>query len=190
MGKAKGPTYRVGFRRRREHKTRYKKRLALLKSRKPRLVVRKTNRGIIVQVITFYPEGDRTVVMKVNKHLEKLGWPAKRNTPTAYLLGYMAGKEALKKGIQEVVLDIGLHSPTKGSLVFAALKGAMDAGLKAKLGMELDESRIKGEHIAEYAKLLKEKGLYEKAYSAYIKKGFKPEELPQLFESIKAKLEG
>ncbi len=190
MGRAKGPTYRVSFRRRREHKTRYKKRLALLKSRKPRFVVRKTNRGIIVQVILFHPQGDRTVVMKVGKHLKALGWPAKRNTPTAYLLGYMAGKEALKKGISEVVLDIGLHSPTKGSLVFAALKGAIDAGLSAKLGMDLDEKRIKGEHIAEYAKLLKEKGLYEKVLSGYSKEGFKPEELPKLFESVKAKLEG
>ena len=38
-----GPTYKVAFKRRREQKTDYKKRLAVLKSKKDRVVLRVTN---------------------------------------------------------------------------------------------------------------------------------------------------
>jgi len=49
-------------------------------------------------------------------------------------------------------------TPVKGSRVFAALKGAVDAGLKVPHSESIlpDESRIKGEHIAAYAKSLDE----------------------------------
>ena len=47
---AKGPRYHVPFRRRREGKTDFRKRLRHLQSGMPRLVVRKTNTKVIVQV--------------------------------------------------------------------------------------------------------------------------------------------
>ena len=61
MTKAKGPTYEVPFRRRREKKTNYEKRLALVKGEKPIMVVRRSNRYITVQFVEFNPKGDKTV---------------------------------------------------------------------------------------------------------------------------------
>jgi large subunit ribosomal protein L18 len=46
-----GPRYRVPWRRRREGKTNYYKRLKLIRSGKPRLVVRRTNKYIIAQIV-------------------------------------------------------------------------------------------------------------------------------------------
>ncbi len=187
---ANSPTYRVPFRRRREGKTKYKTRFALLKSRKPRIVVRKTNRDLIVHLVTYSPEGDVTKARVTKKELEKHGWYVKPNTPTAYLYGILLAKKALKLGIKEAILDIGLHTPTKNSVVFAVAKGALDGGLNLKLGTELDENRINGSVIANYAKSLKEldENKYKRVFSTYLKRGIKPEELPKLFEKVKAKL--
>lgn len=131
MSKAKSPKHVVYFRRRREGRTDYAKRLALIKSRTTRMVVRKTNSAIIIQFINFAFGGDRTAVTVHSGKLAKLfSWPAKRNVYTAYLAGLYAGKEARKKNISDFILDIGLQRPTKGSVLFAALKGVIDAGLK------------------------------------------------------------
>ena len=56
-------------RRRLESKTDYKSRLALLKSEKPRLVVRKTNRYIIVQIVSSEIAQDKILVGKTSKKL-------------------------------------------------------------------------------------------------------------------------
>ncbi len=190
MAKATSPNYRVGFRRRREGKTKYRTRFAMLKSRKPRLVVRKTNRDLVVHIVNYYPEGDRTLLKVTKKDLEAKGWVVNSNMPTAYLYGLLIGKKAKEKKIEEAILDIGLHTPTKNSIVFAVAKGANDGGLKVKLGAELDENRVKGEHIAEYAKQLKEKDKkrYEQQFSHYLKNSVKPEELPKKFEEVKEKI--
>ncbi|VVB65434.1 50S ribosomal protein L18 [Candidatus Gugararchaeum adminiculabundum] len=148
MGRARGPTYSVKFRRRRESLTNYSKRLALVQSETPRLVVRKSNRGVRVQFIEYDAPGDKTIAAADSKALVKMGWPAKCNSPTAYLTAMLAAVRAKKKGISKFVLDIGLNSPSKGSVVFAALKGALDAGLQANAGEGLfDEKRIRGEHL-------------------------------------------
>jgi large subunit ribosomal protein L18 len=146
MTKAK-TSYIVKFRRRREQETDYKKRLALLKSGKPRLVVRKTNREVIVHLTTYNEKGDITHVHVSKKQLSSLGWNAKCNTPTAYLTGFLAGKLALKKGFKEAVLDISMNTPTKNAIVFAAAKGALDAGLSIPFSAEISEERIKGKHL-------------------------------------------
>ncbi|MDD1717818.1 MAG: 50S ribosomal protein L18, partial [Methanoregulaceae archaeon] len=49
---AAGPRYFVRFRRRREGRTDYYRRMKLIVSDRPRMVVRRTNRQIIVQLIT------------------------------------------------------------------------------------------------------------------------------------------
>jgi large subunit ribosomal protein L18 len=137
MTRAEGPSFRVYFRRRREGKTNFAKRLALAKSGKTRMVVRRSNKGILVQFIDFDPRGDRTLLTVSGAHLTKLyNWPSKRNVWTAYLAGLMAGKMAHKKGIKEFVLDMGMYVPSKGSVVFAAQKGASDAGLSTILDKE------------------------------------------------------
>ncbi|MFH1106726.1 MAG: 50S ribosomal protein L18 [Candidatus Micrarchaeota archaeon] len=149
MAKATGATYDVHFRRRREGRTDYAKRLALLKSGMPRLVVRKTNRHVTVSITENGEKGDRTVVSRSSAALEKLGFKGKCNTPSAYLTAMLCAKEAAKKGVKEAVLDIGLHKATKGSLVFAAAKGATDAGIAVSLGNEIapSQERIEGKHM-------------------------------------------
>ena len=147
---AHSPTYKVKFRRRREGVTNYRKRLKLLYSGLPRAVVRKTNTRIIVHIVEYAEKGDRTLVYFSSDLLKKYGWELPhRNIPSAYLTGYVVGALALKKGIDSAVLDIGLHRPTKGAKVFAALKGMVDAGLDIPHSEEIlpDESRIKGVHI-------------------------------------------
>jgi len=157
---ARNAIYRVKMRRRREGKTNYRKRLAYLKSGKPRAVVRKTLKYIIVQIVEYHEDGDKILVGVNSSHLRKYGWRGSfKNTPAAYLTGYLAGKLALKKGINEAVLDIGLQSPVKGSRVFAALKGLVDAGLDIPHSEEVypSEDRIKGEHISDdVAKMFEE----------------------------------
>jgi len=133
MSRAKGPRFRAPFRRRRQGKTNFAKRLALVKSGKTRMVVRRSNKNIVIQFIDFGPEGDKTLLTVSGTHLAKLhGWPSKRNAWTAYLAGLMAGKMAQEKGVKEFVLDMGMYVPSKGSVIFAALKGAADAGLSTK----------------------------------------------------------
>jgi large subunit ribosomal protein L18 len=190
---ARGPRYKVPFRRRREGLTNYRKRRKLIISRKPRLVVRKTNKHVIAQVVVAKPHGDVTVVGADTRVLAKFGWKGdENNTAAAYLLGLVVGYKARSRGVREAILDIGLHRPTAGARVFAVLKGALDAGLEIPHGEEIlpDEDRIKGMHVAEYAKKLKEENpeLYKTRFSRYLQRGLAPEELPTHFEEVKKKI--
>jgi large subunit ribosomal protein L18 len=186
MGKATGPIYTVPFRRRKENLTNYRKRLALLKSMKTRMVVRSSNRNILVQFINYSDKGDVTIAAANSKELVKMGWQSRRNTPTAYLTALLAGVRAKGKGVGEFVLDIGLATPSKGALVFAAIKGAIDAGLKTKYEESvLDAARIRGEHLAKYAESLKGKPEYGKIFSSYIKANVQPEGIPEIFDRVK-----
>ena len=120
---ATGPKYNVAFKRRRKNQTNYVKRLALIKNKNPRMVIRKSGRGIVVQFIEFSSKGDKVICGINSSSLKKFGWMPKRNSPTAYLCGLFAGKQALKKGIKEFNLDIGMNVPTKGAIIFSALRG-------------------------------------------------------------------
>jgi large subunit ribosomal protein L18 len=147
------PTYKMPFRRRREGKTDYKKRLKLLLSKKPRLVVRKSLKYIRAHIVEFDKKGDRTLAFAFSKELKKFGWNyACDNLPASYLTGLLIGKRALEKGIKEAVLDLGLSPSTKGSRIYACVKGALDAGLKVKVSEKVlpSEERIRGLHIASY----------------------------------------
>lgn len=184
---AKSARYRVRFRRRREGKTNYRKRLKLLLSRKPRLVIRITNTRVIAQIVEYNNVGDKVLVTADSKMLEKYGWKGDlNNTPAAYLTGLIVAKKAAEKGINEAVPDIGLASPVKGSRVFAVLKGAVDGGLEVPHDPDVfpDDSRVRGEHIAEYYSMVPER------FSEYEKRGLKPSELPEHFDEIKASIAG
>ena len=189
-----GPRYRVPWRRRREGKTNYYKRFKMIKSGKVRLVARKTNKHVIAQFVEARIEGDHTLAAAHSRELVKLyGWKGDtNNTCAAYLVGFLAGARALKKGIREAVLDIGLHAPDRGSRVFAVLKGAVDAGVSIPYGEEIlpDEDRIRCEHIAEWAKRLAEEDpeFYQRQFSKYLERGLKPEELPSHFEEVLARI--
>jgi large subunit ribosomal protein L18 len=152
MKMATGPRSRVPFRRRREGRTDYRHRAALLRGRTIRLVVRKSNRHIRVQFIEYLEKGDMVIASAVSKELEELGWTGSgKSTPGAYLTGMLAGKRAKEKGLNGAVLDIGLREPTKGAVVFAAMKGAVDAGIEVPHGEEMlpSKDRLSGKHMKE-----------------------------------------
>jgi len=148
-----GPRYHVKPRRHREGRTDYRRRLRLLKSRKTRIVVRKSNKNIIVQFVEYSPEGDKINISVVSNDLIKnYNWKySVSTTPAAYLTGLIAGKKALDKGLKEGILDIGRYRPTNGNKLFAALKGVVDAGVQCPYDEEMipSEDRILGKHLDE-----------------------------------------
>lgn len=159
---------RIPPKRRRLGLTDYRKRLKLVKSGLPRLVIRRTNRYLITQVIKSKLGGDETLITVTSKKLADYGWRASfKNTPAAYLTGFLAGLLAKKKGIEKAVVDIGLHRAVKGSKVFAVVKGFIDAGVEVAASEEVfpDEDRIKGVPIMEYYKSIKESGVETTQFS-------------------------
>ena len=191
---AKGPKYSVPFRRRREGKTDYRARRALILSKMPRIVARGSLKHMTVQIVNAKVEGDEVLASAHSKELVRdYGWKgACGNVPAAYLTGLLCGLKALQKGIKKAILDIGLRTPVKGSRVFAVLKGALDAGLEVPHSEEIlpDDSRIKGEHIANYAKMLASENPeeYNRRFSEYLAKKLKPEKLPEHFAKVKEKI--
>lgn len=191
----RGPKYIVKYRRRRKGLTNYKKRLALLKSGKLRFVVRKSNNATTCQIIEYYPDGDKTLISSSSLILKKYGYKGNcGNVPAAYLTGLMCGLKAIKKGINEAILDAGLYTLTKGSRIYAALKGAIDSGLKIPHDEEIlpKERIVQGYHIQNYAKILKEKDPenYEKRFSKILKRGLEPEKFVEHFLEIKKRIIG
>ena len=188
---AQGSRYKVAFKRRREGKTNYGARLKLIGLDKHLLVVRVTGNHTIAQIIDVQLEGDQTLVSAHSQELKNMGWLASgKNTSAAYLTGYLCGKKAIKEGIEGAVLDMGLATSTKGSRVYAVLKGAIDAGLEVPHNDVIlpSEDRITGEHISQYAESL-DKAEMEKKFSQYIQRGLAPKDLPDHFQSIKEKIE-
>ena len=182
----------VPYRRKREAKTNYKKRLALLKSGQSRLVIRKSSNMIITQLITYHPDGDKVVVAVTSSELKKQGWNChKANIPSAYLTGLLLGVKAKKAKVDKAVLDLGLQIPIKGGRLFAALKGAVDAGLDvthSPAALPSDE-RVSGKHISDYATSIKsDSQKYSKQFSGYVKENIKPEDMGKMFEESKKKI--
>lgn len=189
---AKGPRYRVPYRRRREAKTDYKARRILATSDRPRFVVRPSAKNITIQLVESRIEGDYILAQASSKELEGYGWlGSRKNTPAAYLLGILAGRKALKGGIKEAILDIGLSRPTKGGRVFAAVKGALDAGLEVPCDSEIlpEPSRIEGKTISDYSKMIEDPHDFERLFSGYVKRGIRPQGLPGHFKEVKARIE-
>jgi large subunit ribosomal protein L18 len=150
---ATGPRYKVAFRRRREGRTNYHVRYRLILSKKPRVVVRKSNENMIIQLVVAEMTGDKTLLTVTSKELEQFGFAHhKGNLPSAYLTGLLFGKKMQALGQSEAIADIGLHASTKGGRVYAAIKGVVDSGVTVPHSPEIfpDEERIRGEHIKEY----------------------------------------
>ncbi len=181
---AHGTNYKVAFRRRREGKTDYAARIKLVDYEKSRLVVRVSNAHATVQVVDYAPEGDITVASAVSKQLSKYGYlGGSSNLSAFYLTAYLCAKRALANGVENAILDIGLKSPIKGSKVFAALKGAVDAGLEIPHGDFIfpEYERIRGEHSANYAESLEDDEVKEK-FSNYFERGLNPVDLTENFD--------
>jgi large subunit ribosomal protein L18 len=187
---AKNASYRVQLRRRREGKTDYQARKALVTSRRPRLVTRASLKNVEAQIIIAKPHGDEVLAAANSRELiKKFGWKAPTgNVPAAYLTGLLVGLKAKAAGITEAILDLGLVSPTKGSRIFAVLNGVVDAGVDVPHSDEkIVKERVKGEHIAKYAKNL---GAGSEEYTAkftqYTAKGVAPEKIGEHVSKVKA----
>lgn len=156
--------YQTKYKRRIQGKTDYKARKALIlqdrnkyASPKYRLVVRRTNRRIICQLVYATLKGDRVKCEAQSTELINYGLKAGlTNYPAAYCTGLLLARRLLRDnnldsahvGVEEAdgqefhieneglerrpfkaLLDVGLVSTTTGNRVFGALKGAVDGGL-------------------------------------------------------------
>jgi|TARA_B110001452_G_scaffold250068_1_gene238045 large subunit ribosomal protein L18 len=151
----RGTRRRSIFRRRKAGLTDYRRRLKLLRGRKPRAVVRVSNSRTVCQLVDWSASGDLVKLSVTGSELsKKYGWPedfSKKSVPASYLVGYAMGKAAVAQGAKEAILDIGLAASTPGNRVFSALKGMVDAGLEIPHSDDIlpDESRISGTHISD-----------------------------------------
>lgn len=151
-------------RRRKEAKTDYQLRLGLLKSGKPRIVVRKTNRYIIVQLVHSEIAQDKVIINLSSKDLLQHGWPkdksgSLKSRPAAYLTGFLMGKKVPADN-KEAILDIGMQRNVKKSRIYSVLKGLVDAGMKLSYNEEIvptEEELTKKEDLLNLVKKIKEK---------------------------------
>jgi large subunit ribosomal protein L18 len=177
----------VLYRRKREGRTNYKKRLLLLKSRKLRLIIRKTNTQIILQLAQYMPDGDRILCGVSSSSLAKLGWKYScKNLPACYLAGLMLGKKALAKKLKEAILDVGLQTPVAGSKIYAALKGVIDAGMEIPASEDVFPApeRLLGKSISAFFSSSKN----PVQFADYKKKGADPGKLQQDIDDCKKKI--
>lgn len=126
-------TSRTIKRRRTECKTDYRRRLILLKSNRPRLVVRKTNKFIIAQIVSSEIAQDKVIINVTSKDLLQSGWPKEnvgslKSRAAAYLTGFLIGTKAKGK-LKEAILDLGMHRSLAGSRIYSVVKGVIDAGV-------------------------------------------------------------
>merc|ERR1711935_242895 len=127
-------------------------------SRKYRLVARRTNKGIIAQIIYSTMTGDRVLSSADSFELRGHGLTAGlTNYSAAYATGLLLARRLLKQvGLNDIykanddvngeyfnvdediddnkkpfkaLLDVGINSTTTGARVFAVMKGACDGGL-------------------------------------------------------------
>lgn len=139
--------------RRLKNKTNYRKRLVLLKGKSPRLVIRKTNRYIILQIVESKNAQDKIAFSVNTKELLKSGWPKEKegslkSLPAAYLGGLLLGKK-VGKIKERIILDSGLIPSTKGSRIYSAVKGVADSGLNINYDESIipSKEKIEGEGI-------------------------------------------
>lgn len=181
------------FRRRREGKTNYHVRKKVLLSRLPFFVIRIANKNAILQIMEAKIEGDKVIASVHTKQLQKFGWPfSRKNTPACYLAGLTLGLRAKEKVNSDIIVYMGTSPYISGSRATAAIKGLLDAGLSVRVDPETfpDEGRIKGEHIVEYARKLRELdfSLYNRRFSNYVREGLNVEDMPKIFEEVKQKI--
>lgn len=145
--------FKTMHRRRRMNRTDYRTRLKFVKSKKIRIVIRKSLSHTRMQFIEFNTDGDKTIVTACTSGLGKFGWKTGTgNLPSAYLVGLLAGKKAKEKNITEAILDIGLQRSTKGNRIYAALKGLVDSGININHDKKMfpSDERISGKHIKNF----------------------------------------
>lgn len=122
-------------RRRKEAKTDYVARLGMLKSKKPRIVVRRTNQYIVAQLTSSRLAQDKVDIAVSSKDLIAQGWPAKlhgslKGLAAAYLTGKLLASK-MPKGA-DVIVDFGMQRNHAGGRLAAVVKGLVDGGVAVK----------------------------------------------------------
>ncbi len=148
----KNNRYALPYRRRRSQKTNYLKRLNMLKSRKIRLVVRKSNMHTLVQCVQYFPDGDKVLLSASTKDLSSYEWNYSTSSiPAAYVAGLLLGKKALDAGLADLIVDLGMQVPHKQGRLFAAVFGVQEAGVSVSVSDEAlpPSERVNGSHINE-----------------------------------------
>ncbi len=190
---SKSKTYTVSFRRKREGKTDYSKRLSHLKSEKTRFVIRSSTNNLTIQAVEYHADGDKIITTVKSTDLKKYGWSySTGNIPASYLTGLLFGNK-IKDKIKEGIIDLGLNSITKGTRLPAAIKGIVDSGIEVKHDEAIfpSEETLSGQKIAEFAKTLAaDEEKYKKQFSKYLKNNQKPELMAEQFAKVKAKING
>ena len=160
---------KVAKRRRRENRTDYGKRLKLLKSEKPRIVFRNSNRYILAQYVESENAQDKIKFGVSSKDLLKNGWQKNaegslKSVTASYLTGFLMGKKIAKENLETPIIDFGMKEMKHKSRTYGFIKGLIDAGIKVKCDKEFfpDESRIKGEHLKNKVKFNEIKSQIEK----------------------------
>ncbi len=154
----------ISKRRRLEGKTNYVKRRRLLEGAKTRIVIRKTNRYIIIQYVESKAAQDKILVSKFSKELLEYGWPEEKagslkSLGAGYLIGLLFGK-TMNEDYKETkpAIDTGLIRNTRGSKIYAVIKGIVDAGFNMAHNKEVfpEEKRIKNKNIIDFFDKVKE----------------------------------
>lgn len=184
---ARGPIYRVRLRRRRQGKTNYYQRRELLKSGKNRLIIRKSTKNMRVQFIDAQPNGDITLSSSSSIELKDYSWSISNgNIPAAYVTGYLAGKKALNKGVNNAILDLGVQSNSSGSRIYAALKGVIDAGIDIPSNNKIfpDKEVLYGSHIKKIGENIQKEDSkdFKKRFAKYTKAKIKIGDVSKLVE--------
>ena len=183
------------LRRRRDGRTDYRARRRAIASQKPLLVVRVSNKNVSSQFITPTSKGDMVVSSSHSRELIKLGWHGPlKSTPACYLLGVLAGKKALRKGVKEAVLYTGVVPFIRGARIAAFVKGTIDAGVVVPMSEEAYPAaeRLSGKSISDYAGSLssEDAAAYKKMFSALLKSGFDPKDYAGEVEKTKSAIAG
>lgn len=143
---------KIPLKRRRENKTDYKARFSLLKSDKKRIIIRRTNKYMNLQLVETQESKDKILQgvsskQLLNEGLEKKLQGSLKSIPACYLIGkYFATK--LNKS-EDYILDLGMARNVKGSRIFATINGLIDGGLKINVNKDSlpPKERINGSNV-------------------------------------------
>jgi large subunit ribosomal protein L18 len=175
----------------RTHKTNYRKRQALLVSRRDFVTIKITNQNVIAQVLKPEIRGDIVRVSTHSRELRRYGWKGSLNSlPACFLVGLVLGRKALEKGVDKAILYIGNKAFT--SRIAACMKGIVQAGINIPISSESypTEHRLNGQHIAEFALKIKAGDInkYNRYFSSLLREGLVPENYHSHVDEITARI--
>ena len=180
--------YIATLKRIRNGRTNYRKRAALLLSKRRFVTITVSDENVQAQIAYPMAKGDVTITSSHSRELARFGWNGSMNSlPACYLTGLLLGKKSLRRDVDEAVLYTGKNPFT--SRVAACLKGVIDSGMKipASDSSFPPEGRLVGNHIAEYARILQDenKDAYNSHFSRLIANNFDPTQYSGYVQKVK-----